>query len=379
LSPAGQSGQRSDASEAGATPAVPSRVETCGPAQRSEQAVLFNACFKKPVDAEQLAWRYDRGPHGRSLSFVSRSPEGLAVSGYACSPRRMLSRGDERTLAEVGETGDVMTHPDWRRRGLFSGLDRAAIDGARARGWPMVFGLPNRRSAHIFLELGWERIGTVRPWTAVLRADRAARATRRREGRWAALGTPLAARRLRRARTRAARAAEAFELRPLARFPEQVVELARTVEPRFGVMVRRDAAYLNWRFLDAPSGLHRALGLFDRGALAAYAIVQAPRPGASGGYLVDLLGRDPPAVSAALGAGLGALEQLGASTAEATAMDGSWWAERLEEHGFARPRAANHLLVILHPLDPAHPLVVAARDPRQWYFTDGDRDDETMG
>jgi hypothetical protein len=158
-----------------------------------------------------------------------------------------------------------------------------------------------------------------------------------------------------------------------------VLALARAVEPGFGVMVRRDADYLNWRFLDAPSGLHRAFGLFERGALAAYVIVQAPRPGAGGGYLVDLLGRDPQAVTAAVGAGLAELERLGASTAEATAMDGSWWAERLEEHGFVRPRAENHLFVILHPLEPAHPLVVAARDPRQWYFTDGDRDDETMG
>jgi hypothetical protein len=145
-------------------------------------------------------------------------------------------------------------------------------------------------------------------------------------------------------------------------------------------MVRRDAEYLNWRFLEAPSGLHRAVGLFDRqGALAAYAVVQLPRPGEHGGYLVDLLGRDAPAVRAAIAAGLGALEAAGAAYVEATAMDGSWWAERLAENGFARPRAENHLIVILGAHQAEHPLVAAARDPRQWYFTDGDRDDETMG
>jgi hypothetical protein len=60
-------------------------------------------------------------------------------------------------------------------------------------------------------------------------------------------------------------------------------------------------------------------------------------------------------------------------------MDGSWWAERLAENAFAPPRPETHLIVILRAQRPEHQLVAAARDPRQWYFTDGDRDDETMG
>jgi len=355
-------------------------VGACGPEQRAEQAALFNACFKKGVDAAALAWRYDRGPHGGAVSFVTRNAAGLAVSGYACSPRRALCRGDESTLAAVGETGDVMTHPDWRKRGLFSDLDRAAMAEARRRGWPLVFGLPNRRSAHIFLQLGWERIGTVRPWTFLLKADAAAREVRKREGRAAALLVGIGARKGRRARAVQGEAERDYEVRDLDRFPAQVLELSKAIEPCFGLMVRRDADYLNWRFADSPSGLHRRVGLFDAaGSLAAYAVVQVPRPGSRGGYLVDLLGRDAGAVRGAFGAALAALEREGASYVEATAMDGSWWAERLEENGFLPPKADNHLIVILHAHDPGHPLVAAAREPRRWYFTDGDRDDETMG
>jgi GNAT superfamily N-acetyltransferase len=310
---------------------------------------------------------------------VTRNAEGLAVSGYACSPRRMLHRGDEATLASVGETGDVMTHPDWRKRGLFSDLDRAAMEATRRRGWPLVFGLPNRRSAHIFLKLGWEQVGTVRPYTFVLKADAASREVRKREGRVAALTTGIGARKGRRARVLQGQAAAGLEARPLERFPDQVEDLSRRIEPCFGVMVRRDAAYLNWRFTDAPSGLHRRVGLFDGEELAAYVVVQVPRPGDAGGFLVDLLGRDEAAVRAAFGSGLEALEQAGASYAEATAMDGSWWAERLLENGFLPPKAENHLTVILHVHDAEHPLVAAAREPKRWYFTDGDRDDETLG
>jgi GNAT superfamily N-acetyltransferase len=354
-------------------------VGACGPEHREEQASLFKQCFKKPIDGSALAWRYDSSPHGPSLSFLARAPSGDAVSGYACSPRRALVRGDEATLASIGETGDVMTHSDWRKRGFFSRLDRAAMDAAKARGWPMCFGLPNRRSAHIFLELGWSAIGTVRSWTFVLHADAHARAARAREGRWKGWLTPLDARTCTRGRAKLDAARAAFRRASLDRFPPEVVELSRAVERKFGLMVRRDAESLNWRFVRTPSRLHRAIGVFEGAELAGYVVVQLPRKDSGIGYLVDVLGRDDRAVLAAIGEGLTELENEGASVVEATAIDGTWWNARLVDSGFLAPRADNHLTVILHVHDEKHPLVAAARDVRSWYFTDGDRDDETMG
>jgi GNAT superfamily N-acetyltransferase len=361
-------------------PTAEVRVAACGPRDRAEQARLFNACFRKQVDAAALAWRYDRNPHGAAVSFVSRPAGGEAVSGYACSPRLALCAGDERTLAPIGETGDVMTHPAWRKRGLFSALDRAALEETRRLGWPLVFGLPNRRSAHIFLELGWRQAGTLRPWTFLLRADAAARAERRKEGRARAWLAPFGARAGQSARLRLrAAAGGAFEVRALAQFPPETAELSRAVEPRFALMVRRDPGYLAWRFLESPSRLHRALGLFAGGRLRGYAVVQVPRAGEGGGYLVDVLAADDAAVAAAVEAGLAALEAAGASFAQATAVDGSWWSGVLARSGFLRPRPENHLIVIVNAHQPEHPLARAAADASRWYLTDGDRDDETMG
>jgi len=61
-------------------------VHLCGPADRDEQVRLHNACFKKPIDGPALAWRYDRSPHGSSLSYLSKLADGKGVCGYACSP-----------------------------------------------------------------------------------------------------------------------------------------------------------------------------------------------------------------------------------------------------------------------------------------------------
>jgi GNAT superfamily N-acetyltransferase len=356
-------------------------VHLCGPADREDQARLFRVCFKKPVDAAELSWRYDQSPHGRSASFLSRLPGGEGVCGYACSPRFALAQGEESTRALLGETGDVMTHPEWRKKGLFSALDRACMAETARLAWPAVFGLPNRRSAHIFLELGWKKVGTVRPWTFLLKDDEAARRERAREGRLQGWLVPLGMRKGKAARAKLAeRSGKRFKARALDHFPREVEDLSRAVEKRFALMVRRDAAWLDWRFVRCPSGLFRAFGVFDEhNALAGYAVVQLPRPGEAQGWLVDVLARDDDALAAAISAGLERLELAGAALVQAHAVDGSWWCERLQEAGFLPPKASNHLIVIAWFNDPRHPIAKAALDARGWYLTDGDRDDETIG
>jgi GNAT superfamily N-acetyltransferase len=357
------------------------RVTACGPADRAAQTRLFNHCFKKKLDERALVWRYDENPLGPAVSFMTRGRDGEGVSGYACSPRLAIPFGDASAQAIVGETGDVMTHPQWRKKGLFSALDRAAMAETKRLGWPMVFGLPNRRSAHIFLELGWENVGTLRPWTFVLASSAEARRERRSDGRLCAMLLPFDAWRARGARERLKRASGgSLTVRELATFPTEVEALSAAIEPRFSWMVRRDAAYLDWRFAKSPSGLHNRLGVFDaRGALVGYSVVQLPRAGEPVGYLVDVLGRDDAAVSAAIAAGLERLEAAGAAIVRATAIDGSWWSATLRRAGFLPPRPENHLIVILFVHDATHPLAKAARDTKSWYLTDGDRDDETMG
>ena len=355
------------------------RVEACGPADRAEQARLFNACFKKDADGEQLAWRYDECPHGVSISYVSRPPVGDAICGYACNPRTVLHRGDESTACTIGETGDVMTHPDWRKRGIFSGLDAATMQATETHGWVGVFGLPNRRSAHIFTKIGWDQVGTIRPWSFVLRVDARAKAERHKEGRLQALGLPWFARRCR-VGERTLSVNASGQARPLTSFPEEVADLSRRVEADFDWMVRRDAAYLNWRFLRNPSGLHRAIGIYgDDGSFQGYCVVQLPRSGSAVGYLVDVLAPDPGALDRALLAGLEALREAGASLAQSTAIDGSWWSTQLQRAGFLPPKPDNHLIVIFYTHQSGHRVATAGLDASRWYLTDGDRDDETMG
>jgi len=353
----------------------------CGPADRAEQAGLYETCFGTTDGERTLRWRYDENPAGMAVSLLTSEGE-RAISGYACQPRRTLSHGDEASLAAVGETGDVMTHPDARGRGVFSELDRRAMEETARQEWPVVFGLPNARSAHIFTgKLGWKEVGAIRPWTFVLAADERAREQRMRAGRLAALATPWAAWRgtMRRGKLRN-RAWEKVNTVAIARFDQDVDEISRGVEHGYSWMARRDAAFLNWRFLDAPSGLFRAHGVYEPGGgLVGYVVVQLPRRGEAVGFVVDLLARDDVAFAAAMDAALGHLAKSSAAVARATAIEGSWWERQLRSSGFRAPKAEDKKIIIAYVHDQEHPLGRAALDPSGWYFTDADRDDETVG
>lgn len=340
---------------------------------RAAQGALFDRCFGRSGGEEALRWRYDGCPHGTTIAPVALREDAL-VASYACSPRRVLHRGTPLAPA-VGQTGDVMTEPGLRSRGVFTSLHWQAIAAARRAGWPAVWGLPNQSSGRIFFQkLGWVLAGHIGPWNFVLHGDGRGRRERLVNGRLASFGAPLAAWRGRFAR-RALRCS-GLEVRSLQRFPVEVDALAVEVARRFDWMTARDKAYLDWRFLDAPSGRFRALGVFDgSGALVGYAVAQLPCPDAALGFVVDLVGIDDGAEGAALEAALALLDAHGAAVVRGYAMQGSAWWHLLARAGFRPPRGVKP--VGAYPLDPDHPLASATMHTGRWCFMDGDRDDET--
>ncbi|MCH2106269.1 MAG: GNAT family N-acetyltransferase [Planctomycetes bacterium] len=351
-------------------------IEEGAPGERAEQVALFNACFTKDLVESDLAWRYEQNPYGESVNLLAREEEtGELVSGYACNPRLAVAGESE---AVVGQTGDVMTHPSRRKLGVFSHLDREAMSRAKAAGWPCVFGLPNWRSAHIFEALGWEVVGTLREWSLPLRMDTCALARRKRVSRLPALRLPFERVKAAAGMKRLAGKLDGYEVRPLVGFPEEVTELSKRLEARYGFMVRRDPEYLTWRFQRGKSRLHRSFGLYDAaGEFHGYVIVQLPREGELHGFVVDLLAEGE-AREAAIAAGLAALDYADASIVHSTAVDGSGWAQELKSAGFSPASDRNVMQIILHANDVDHPVTKAARQTSRWYFTDGDRDDETM-
>lgn len=343
------------------------------------QAALFDRSFEREDGASVLPWRYQDGPHGGAITMVTRSEDAGLLASYACGPRIVTSKGAGEVT--VGQTGDVMTAPEARGKGLFSTLDRAVMEEARRAGWPVVFGLPNRASAHIFTrDLDWLEVGSIRPWTFVLVSDAGARAERMKVSRAASAMVPWVAWRGTMARGKLRkRFFGKINVVPIARFKPEADAVAEAAAKDSDWSVRRDHAYLNWRFIDAPSGRFRAHGVYEPGGeMRGWCVVQLPDRGETVGFIADIVAADDTAFAGALEAGLGHLKKAGASVARAHAVVGSRWERQLKGAGFRPPKAEDVRPIIARILDPAHPIAEVAKDPARWAFTDADRDAELI-
>jgi GNAT superfamily N-acetyltransferase len=216
---------------------------------RSEDRRQVEALYRRvfgpdAADANRLRWdwQYRRNPNVPSdgpLIWIAR--EGATIIGqYATMPVRVSVDGKDID----GSWGmDVMVAPERQRQGLGEVLFRT---WDRNVGASLGLGLSDS-SYRLFQKLRWPDVGPlpcfVKPLTR--------RALRRPN--W-----PVAVNRLVSAvtlpivklvaRTRPL----AAEVRMLHRFDESFTELWEQLAPRFDLAVRRDAAYLNWKYVSAP-------------------------------------------------------------------------------------------------------------------------------
>ena len=188
-------------------------------------------------------WQYGRNPNnpGRDLEiWIAR--EGPAIVGqYATMPVQLSVKG--KTVR--GSWGmDVMVAPERQRQGLGEVLFRTWDRNVGAS-----LGLGLSESSHrLFQKLRWPEVGPlpclVKPLTR--------RALRRPN--WpqpinrlvSALTLPIVKIV---ARTRPMSA----EVRLIQRFDDSFTELWDELAPKFDLAVRRDAAYLNWKYVGAPA------------------------------------------------------------------------------------------------------------------------------
>lgn len=212
--------------------------------RRAVEALYRRVFGRDAADASRLRWewQYRRNPNnpGREPEiWIAR--EGPAIVGqYATMPVR-LSLGGREVQASWGM--DVMVAPERQRQGLGEVLFRT---WDRNVGAALGLGL-SESSYRLFQKLRWPDVGPVPMLVKPL--------TRRafRRGNWpmglnkivSAITYPLV---MIVARSRPLGA----EVRMIDRFDDSFTHLWNELASKFDLAVRRDARYLNWKYMSAP-------------------------------------------------------------------------------------------------------------------------------
>ncbi|MCX6545564.1 MAG: GNAT family N-acetyltransferase [Acidobacteria bacterium] len=254
---------------------------------RPEDARAIVAMYRRvfgndSADENRLRWEWQyahnpNNPAGGPLIWVAR--EGSTVVGqYATMPVRLQVAGAE---IDASWGMDVMIAPERQRQGLGDALFRWWDQHGGAS---LGLGL-SEASYRLFQKLHWPNAGPV----PCLIKPLSRRAFRRPN--W-----PMPINRLVSAlthpliriisRSRPLRA----EIVPVDRFGEEFTLLWKRLAPKFDFSVKRDAAYLNWKYLEPPHVRYSTVALRRGSEVHGYAVyrhVREPRGRVT--LLVDFL------------------------------------------------------------------------------------------
>lgn len=115
---------------------------------------LYRDCFNEDVLPDFLQKKYDTSFAGISdVGYIAYHESGAPAAYYGVFPCKAVIGGKAHLCAQ---SGDTMTHPDHRGKGLFIKLAKLTYELAKTSGIQFVFGFPNKNSYHGFVnKLGW--------------------------------------------------------------------------------------------------------------------------------------------------------------------------------------------------------------------------------
>jgi GNAT superfamily N-acetyltransferase len=258
-------------------------IDRYRPDDRRQVEALYRRIFgADAADASRLRWdwQYRRNPNGPSAAppiWLAR--EGSTVIGhYGTMPVRLALNGRE---IDAAWGMDIMVAPERQRQGVGDQLFRTWDRQVGA-----ALGLsPSEASAHLFHKLGWPEAGTVPCLVKPLSRRALRRAT------WpTGLNRFVSAVTLPWVRLVARTRPLQGEVRPVREFSPALSTLWQRIASRFAFAVKRDAAYLNWKYMQTPHVRYFAAVLERGGEPAGYIVyrhVHEPRGRVT--LLVDFL------------------------------------------------------------------------------------------
>jgi Acetyltransferase (GNAT) domain len=189
---------------------------------------LFARCFHPGRTAEHFRWKYLQNPYGNGHISLTFDGQGLLVGQYCGYPVPFVSGGRDVLGHQIGDT---MTDPAVRHvgRGPTSVLARTALHFYRAF-----------CEGKVAFNYGYNT-GNIQKFSMrFLRSDRAEPVSFwRRE-------MPV------RRNARPSRWIRGYQLELVSDPAEEFDRLFERVLPAYSFLVRRDARYLRWRYLDCP-------------------------------------------------------------------------------------------------------------------------------
>jgi len=230
---------------------LPWTAEPYRPANRQPILDLIRSYYGEieTADGRFFDWQYFANPSGPVVLWLAMDPAGGIAGQHVLLPMKFLVDGAPATGCL---SFNALVDPRYHGQGIWTGLGRKAHEEAAARGLHLSYGIPNPNSNRPMLkDLEYQRSFDVPVLVKALDLGSAARHVLggwkgRVAGFFGAIGGPLLFPR-RRPRPDGPRVV------PVDRFDDAFDRLAERSGRRYRLLINRDAAHLNWRYVDCPT------------------------------------------------------------------------------------------------------------------------------
>jgi len=310
------------------------------PGDESKILELFKLTFNKQMSPDYWNWRFASNPAGRQM--IELAWDGATLAGhYAVSPVKMSINGRE-SLTALSMT--TMTHPDYRKRGIFVTLAQSLYRRLDKEGVVGVWGFPNDNSYHGFMaKLNWFPLARIPKLQCkncqgvVIPPDE-----------------------------------ERQDILEVYRIDNRFDELWQRIDKDNLNLVVRDSKYLQWRYLECPLNEYRVFILPESGGISGYLVLKTYCGGTeSTGEIVDLLAVNNDAVRRLLKHALKHFSISGVGSVVLWMNTGASYYKSVEELGFKPLDEFTHLGAMVNGTQI---LPEAINDYAKWYITMGDSD-----
>jgi predicted N-acetyltransferase YhbS len=233
-------------------------------------------------------WHFERGPAGAAVGALAREAEtGHLVGQVLTIPVKVRLSGK---LFMATLSLDPVTDPAWQDRDVVAALLKDACGLSADEGMAFTYALPGQDSYWTFVNMaGFTNIGSVPLLVRPMNPERLAMKT---TGSRALRRTVSVARRVWRTPAPAPRqeALPGLEIAEVGSFGGSFAVFWDRVQHRFPVMVIRDPAYLNWRYVDVPGRQYVTFAARSEGEIRGFIVLRtAPLGRFSAGLIADLM------------------------------------------------------------------------------------------
>ena len=250
---------------------------------------LFNEVFDGKRSMDHWKWKFLDNPAGNQCMQVAEDRGGI-VGHLAILPTWMNLRG-EKVMG--GQIIDIMTHPAYRKQGMFVSLAKQCFDQAASMGIAMIYVFPNKQSYPGLVKgLACSYMGRLPKLVRILKVKRIIRDRSKSE----AIGGLF-------------EKAESILIklmggvsRPVTRghikismiegFDIRFDGLWERMKSKNYVGVWKDSNYLNWRYKLCPDKQYNVMAAEENGTLVGFTVLKCGAfPGRNGyiGNVVEFL------------------------------------------------------------------------------------------